>query len=93
MVPIYYKDGNVVKANKDNNDINNLWYDYANKKWANVAIVEKDNYNVGDIIDKNDILAYYVWIPRFKYKVWNINMDGSFAYNAYNNGINHVIIL
>ena len=90
MVPIYYKDGNVVKANKDNNDINNLWYDYANKKWANVAIVEKDNYNVGDIIDKNDILAYYVWIPRFKYKVWNINMDGSFAYNAYNNGINIV---
>ena len=90
MVPIYYKDGNVVKANKDNNDLNNLWYDYANKKWANVAIVEKDNYNVGDIIDKNDILAYYVWIPRFKYKVWNINMDGSFAYNAYNNGINIV---
>ena len=39
-------------------------------------------------IREDDILAYYVWIPRFKYKVWNINkVVGTGSYNAITTGI------
>lgn len=43
---------------------------------------------MGTKINDNDISSYYVWIPRFKYKLWNgtgkNNID---SYNAYQNGI------
>ena len=29
------------------------------------------NADIGTIIPENDILAYYVWIPRYKYKLFN----------------------
>ena len=46
------------------------------------------NAEVGTVLNEEDILAYYVWIPRFKYKVWNINkVVGTDSYNAYNTGI------
>ena len=51
------------------------------------------NADVGtEIIDEN-ILAFYVWIPRYKYRVWNINkVDSSsnYSYNAYEKGIDIV---
>ena len=53
------------------------WYDYDNKKWANAVLVKASgvktraqNSVVGTVIDESDILAYYVWIPRYSYKVW-----------------------
>ena len=40
-----------------------------------------------EILDQ-DILAFYVWIPRYKYKVWNINkVIGTQSYNAKTEGI------
>ena len=30
------------------------------------------NAEVGTEIKEEDILAYYVWIPRYKYKIWNL---------------------
>ena len=53
------------------------WYDYGNQKWANAVMVttaKRDTYmnaDVGTTIPENDILAYYVWIPRYKYKLFN----------------------
>ena len=38
----------------------------------------KENYleaQTGTQISTDDILAFYVWIPRYKYKVWNINKN------------------
>lgn len=88
MIPIIYKNGNVIKADEKNSDKNNLWYDYNNKIWANAIVSRNDNYSVGDIISKDDVLAYYVWIPKYSYKVWNINNEiGYHAYDAYENGI------
>ena len=53
------------------------WYDYDNKKWANAVLVKDtgvktrtQNSVVGTVIDELDILAYYVWIPRYSYQVW-----------------------
>ena len=33
-------------------------------------------YKPGDIIKEDDIQSYFVWIPKFKYKLWNVNSDG-----------------
>ena len=66
-------DGTVTYA-----DIKNEWYSYENKVWAN-AVILKDNisYKVGDIINEDDIKQYYVWIPRYRYKLWNVDSDTS----------------
>ena len=55
----------------------NNWYNYGNQKWANAVMVtssKRDTYmnaDVGTTIPENDILAYFVWIPRYKYKLFN----------------------
>lgn len=75
----------------------NQWYDYNLKKWANAVLVTSTNRSTyqsasaGTEITDSDILAFYVWIPRYKYKVWNINKkigdESTYAYNAYTEGI------
>ena len=75
MIPITYDGTNWVKA--DEYGAYNEWYDYGNQKWANAVMVtstKRDTYmnaNIGTTIPENDILAYYVWIPRYKYKLFN----------------------
>ena len=75
MIPITYDGTNWVKA--DEYGAYNNWYDYGNQKWANAVMVTsstRDTYmnaDVGTTIPENDILAYYVWIPRYKYKLFN----------------------
>ncbi|MCI6002224.1 MAG: hypothetical protein MRZ37_03660, partial [Tenericutes bacterium] len=75
MIPITYDGTNWVKADK--NGIYNNWYDYGNQKWANAVMVTsstRDTYmnaDVGTIVSEADVLAYYVWIPRYKYKLFN----------------------
>ena len=42
----------------------------------------------GTIIRNSDINAYYVWIPRYKYMVWNIlGEENTDSYDAYHKGI------
>ena len=75
MIPITYDGSNWIKA--DEYGAYNNWYDYGNQKWANAVMVtsaKRDTYmnaNIGTTIPENDILAYYVWIPRYKYKLFN----------------------
>ena len=75
MIPITYDGTNWVKA--DEYGAYNNWYDYGNQKWANAVMVtssKRDTYmnaNIGTTIPENDILAYFVWIPRYKYKLFN----------------------
>ena len=63
-------------------DIRKEWYSYKNKIWAN-AVILKDNvtHSVGEEIPESDIKQYYVWIPRYKYELWNVNGE-----NKYPNG-------
>ena len=63
-------------------DIRKEWYSYKNKVWAN-AVILKDNvtHSVGEVIPESDIKQYYVWIPRYKYELWNVNGE-----NKYPNG-------
>lgn len=73
MIPIRWDGSKWVKA-----DLNGEWYNYDHKKWANAALVttgtrnEYQNSEPGIEIDNNDVLAYLVWIPRYKYKLFNV---------------------
>ncbi len=84
MIPIKWDGSKWVKASTDN------WYNYSNKEWANAVMVRTDkDSNVngsksreqymsaseGDLILESDILAYYVWIPRYKYQLFNVNSE------------------
>ena len=52
-------------------DIYSEWYNYTNKTWANAVLLNgNDTYKVGDTIEENNIKAYYVWIPRYKYQIF-----------------------
>ena len=75
MIPITYDGTNWVKADKYG--AYNNWYDYGNRKWANAVMVttaKRETYmnaDVGTVVPEADILAYFVWIPRYKYKLFN----------------------
>ena len=61
-------DGTVKKA-----DIYSEWYNYTNKTWAN-AVTLKDktiNYETNEVIPESNIDGYFVWIPRYKYEMFN----------------------
>lgn len=92
MVPVNYNNGEWVVADKDNGNQYNLWYSYANQKWANAVVVNDANkyQNVGTVIDSSDVLGYFVWIPRFRYKLWNVGSEITDSYNAYDDGIDVV---
>ncbi len=94
MIPVMYYNNNWVKADTDNPNGTYKWYDYNSKQWANAVLVSSTNRNTyvnanaGTVIAESDVLAYYVWIPRYKYKVWNINkVIGTDSYNAQTTGI------
>ena len=75
MIPITYDGNKWVKA--DEYGTYNNWYDYGNQKWANAVMVTSTkretymNADVGTVVREADILAYFVWIPRYKYKLFN----------------------
>ncbi len=54
-------------------DENAKWYNYANREWAN-AVILNDNVKtpeVGQSIKEEDIESYFVWIPRYRYKIFS----------------------
>ena len=79
MIPVKWNGTNWVKAASTNS--NNDWYDYSSKKWANVVMVNASSRSkymsaaTGTTITESDVLAYYVWIPRYKYQLFNVNSE------------------
>ena len=79
MIPIVYKDNRWVKADPTNE--NQAWFDYSKQQWANIATVTEDvrqnllDAPIGTEIPMNKINTMFVWIPRYRYKLWNV--DGS----------------
>ena len=77
MIPIVFdtSNGTVVKTVSSSDS---SWYDYSNQEWANAVLVKENGTqtrayykaNSGVEVNQADILAYYVWIPRYKYKIW-----------------------
>ena len=96
LIPVVYNETSSkwVKADTESSTSTYGWYDYTNKKWANAILVTEanratyKNASAGTEITDSDILAHYVWIPRYKYKVWNKDkVVGTQSYNAKTEGI------
>ncbi|MDO5569497.1 MAG: hypothetical protein Q4G04_05270, partial [bacterium] len=89
MLPVMWlNDTTLVKADITNTNSTYGWYDYDNKKWANVVMFNDSLYwdeyadaAVGTPIDVDYVSAYYVWIPRYKYQLFNVSFDSSYWSN------------
>lgn len=69
LIPVTISsDGTVTRA-----DTNSKWYDYGKKEWANAVILidKTKSYSVGDTILEANIESYFVWIPKYRYRLWN----------------------
>ena len=58
------------------------WYNYDKQKWANAVLVTESSRSTyqntsGVVVSEGDILAYYVWIPRYRYKIWTTGVSSS----------------
>ena len=86
MIPVVIDpDGTVTTI--DEND--NGWYNYCEHSWANIVLVKESategvdgsksrefyKNNPGVEVLESDILAYYVWIPRYSYMIWTTNFN------------------
>jgi len=71
LIPVTIEDDGTVKKA----DLSKEWYSYANKEWANAIILKdestKNNYKTNDVIPEDAIESYFVWIPRYRYKIFN----------------------
>jgi len=77
LIPIKWDSSNAVVKADVTNPTENVWYNYDAKQWANAVMVSsgtRDTYmnaEAGSTINTSDILAYWVWIPRYRYELFN----------------------
>ena len=79
MIPVKWNGSQwVTIANPENNNNPGEWYDYSKKQWANAVTVTsnslsryKNRSNVA--IDNDDVMGYWVYIPRYAYEVQRPN--------------------
>ena len=67
---LYDKDGNETVGDKIKNDGSNMpkeWYNYPNRKWANIVVTDGTVEN-GKITGATNT-SYFVWIPRYSYSL------------------------
>ena len=71
MIPVVISNNGIATTvSKDDNN----WYNYNDKEWANVVLVNSSSRSkylntTGVTVSEADILAYYVWIPRYSYRI------------------------
>ncbi len=71
MIPVMLSETGVATYAHDYDE----WYSYKDKEWANAVILvdsPSKNYTAGEVISESDIRAYFVWIPKYKYKLFNM---------------------
>ena len=85
MIPVYYDgnnaDGSAIWKTLSSSDISNnpgKWYDYSQKQWANAVTVASSSLNKyknksGVVVDNNNVMGYWVYIPRYAYEVQRPN--------------------
>ena len=80
LIPVVLSQDNtdgwkVVKA-----DTTSEWYKYGQSRWANaVRLVSSPSqtYSAGDTIAHSDISAYFVWIPKYRYKIFYMGNEAN----------------
>ena len=87
MIPVYYEatsdtEGVWRKADSSNSNPAYKWHDYTNFMWANAVTVKESGTKSrseylssapGTEVSMDDITTIWVWIPRYKYKIFNGN--------------------
>ena len=72
MIPVVYDGTKWVYS--DGTQTN--WYNYTDKQWANAVVLNSGvTKNVGDEVTEEEISLWYVWIPRYKYTIFNGNNE------------------
>jgi len=81
LIPVTISDSGVVKKA----DTSTEWYSYGNKKWANAVILEDESivYQNGDTIPESNIESYFVWIPRYRYQIFDNGLYEGLSSNSY----------
>ena len=84
MIPVYYDEEAAVWRVADENNENDQWYNYGEKKWANIVTVSDENAalrtaEVGTEIPMEDITTFFVWIPRYAYSITSGYKEGNGA--------------
>ncbi len=80
LIPITFNEDNTMKIA----DITKEWYNYDEHKWGNAVLIDNTNeeirnkfykedgtLRINQAITEEDILQMYVWIPRYKYQLFN----------------------
>ncbi len=67
-IKINEEDGAVTRA-----DESEKWYSYSEQKWANAVILREGKTDPGanQPIEESDIESYFVWIPRYRYQIFD----------------------
>ena len=86
LIPVTYNDTNEIVIA----DLYSNWYDYDAHEWANAILIDQNNtttknkylnadgtYKSGTVVEETDILQMYVWVPRYKYQLFNVS--GSYS--------------
>lgn len=92
MIPVYH-DGSVWRKADSSNNGSQKWYDYSAdaKQWANMVTVKSsargkyESASAGKEIEEGDVIGYWVWIPRYAYKVNGNSFDIVFLSGITNN--------
>ena len=71
MIPVVISSNGITSTVSENDA---SWYNYNNQEWANMVLVSNSSRSTyqntsGVVVSEDDILAYYVWIPRYKYRI------------------------
>ena len=83
LIPINISDtGVVTRAN-----LSKEWYNYGKKQWANAIILNEENtanlYSVESVIPESAIESYFVWIPKYRYQLWDLGFyEGSTSFDS-----------
>ena len=68
-ITINEENGSVTRA-----DETEKWYSYSEQQWANAVILRDgvEDPGANKPIDEGDIESYFVWIPKFQYKIFDM---------------------
>ena len=70
LIPVTIEEDRVVKKA----DLASEWYDYETRQWANAVILEDESksYASNEVIPEENIESYFVWIPKYRYQLWDL---------------------
>ena len=90
LIPVKIdEEGTVYKA-----DESREWYSYTDKRWANAVILNDESvvYQNNEVIPESNIESYFVWIPRYRYQIFNDGMYTELSSSVNANAVQEIKI-